>query len=136
MPKMPEAVAFADLTDWRECGISQRLPDIPDGKTAICAPCDTLLQRAARDSIAFRLPDAKAEAATRGATRGRPERRCSLGSRLKGSVFSRLSSSSCSSPESARRARAFGEPYRRSWGHAFGGDVVALATKGHSPVVT
>jgi paraquat-inducible protein A len=29
------------------------LPDIPDGEAAICARCDALLQRAARDSLAF-----------------------------------------------------------------------------------
>ena len=53
---MPSRVDDRDLATWRECrdcGLLQRLPEIPDGEAAICVRCGATLRRAARDSINF-----------------------------------------------------------------------------------
>jgi paraquat-inducible protein A len=53
---MAEAVAVDDLERWRECrdcGLFQRLPEVPDGEAAICARCDALLRRVGRHSVLF-----------------------------------------------------------------------------------
>jgi paraquat-inducible protein A len=53
---MAEGVAVDDLERWRECrdcGLYQRLPEVPDGEAAICARCDSLLRRVGRHSVLF-----------------------------------------------------------------------------------
>jgi paraquat-inducible protein A len=53
---MPTRVDDRDLATWRECrdcGLLQRLPEIPDGEAAVCGRCGATLRRAARDSINF-----------------------------------------------------------------------------------
>jgi paraquat-inducible protein A len=53
---MPSRVDDRDLATWRECrdcGLLQRLPEIPDGEAAECVRCGATLRRAARDSINF-----------------------------------------------------------------------------------
>jgi paraquat-inducible protein A len=53
---MSETVVVDDLAQWRECrdcGLFQRLPEIPDGEVAICARCDALLRRVSRHSLLF-----------------------------------------------------------------------------------
>ena len=62
---MLEAVVDDDLAHWRECrdcGLFQRLPEIPDGEAAICARCDAMLRRAASHSILFARINAVASA--------------------------------------------------------------------------
>jgi len=54
-PRMSEAVAV-DLERWRECrdcGLFQRLPEVPDGEAAICTRCDSVLRRVATESVLF-----------------------------------------------------------------------------------
>jgi paraquat-inducible protein A len=53
---MSDSVVVDDLAQWRECrdcGLFQRLPEIPDGEVAICARCDALLRRVSRHSLLF-----------------------------------------------------------------------------------
>ncbi len=53
---VPPIAEDEDLKAWRECrdcGLVQRLPEIPDGEEAVCARCSSLLRRAARDSLPF-----------------------------------------------------------------------------------
>jgi paraquat-inducible protein A len=53
---MSETVVVGDLLRWRECrdcGLFQRLPEIPDGEAAICARCDAMLRRKAKHSLMF-----------------------------------------------------------------------------------
>jgi paraquat-inducible protein A len=53
---MPQTVVVDDLEQWRECrdcGLFQRLPEVPDGEAAICARCDSLLRRVATHSVLF-----------------------------------------------------------------------------------
>jgi len=62
---MLEAVVDDDPARWRECrdcGLFQRLPEIPDGEAAICARCDAMLRRAASHSILFARINAVASA--------------------------------------------------------------------------
>ncbi|HEY1692773.1 MAG TPA: PqiA/YebS family transporter subunit [Polyangiaceae bacterium] len=51
-----EAVLLDDLPRWRECrdcGLFQRLPDLPDGEAAVCARCDAMLRRVDSRSLLF-----------------------------------------------------------------------------------
>ncbi|HEX3343741.1 MAG TPA: paraquat-inducible protein A, partial [Polyangiaceae bacterium] len=62
---MPEAVTIDDLGAWRECrdcGLFQRLPEIPDGEAAVCARCDALLRRTSSHSVLFARINAVAAA--------------------------------------------------------------------------
>jgi paraquat-inducible protein A len=62
---MSEAVVIDDLLQWRECrdcGLFQRLPEIPDGEAAVCARCDALLRRVATHSLLFARANAVAAA--------------------------------------------------------------------------
>ena len=62
---MSEAVVVDDLLQWRECrdcGLFQRLPEIPDGEAAVCARCDALLRRVATHSLLFARANAVAAA--------------------------------------------------------------------------
>jgi paraquat-inducible protein A len=52
---MSEAVPV-DVERWRECrdcGLFQRLPEVPDGEAAICTRCDSVLRRVATESVLF-----------------------------------------------------------------------------------
>ena len=62
---MPETVAVDDLPNWRECrdcGLLQRLPQVPDGEAAICARCAAMLRRVATHGLLFGRVNAVAAA--------------------------------------------------------------------------
>ena len=62
---MLEAVIDDDLARWRECrdcGLFQRLPEVPEGEAAVCARCDAMLRRVAPDSVLFARLNAVASA--------------------------------------------------------------------------
>ncbi|MGA2447283.1 MAG: paraquat-inducible protein A [Polyangiaceae bacterium] len=62
---MPYAVAIDDLPNWRECrdcGLMQKLPEVPDGEAAICIRCDATLRRASTHGLPFARLNAVAAA--------------------------------------------------------------------------
>jgi paraquat-inducible protein A len=62
---MVEAAIEDDLARWRECrdcGLFQRLPEIPEGEAAVCARCEAMLRRVASHSVLFARLNAVASA--------------------------------------------------------------------------